>query len=80
MQQLDDDGGFNGNGNLLQQYPNLVSESLEELKEHHWPSDATGGVLEQIAALHAAANLAEEAGAKKRDLVSQLGNGFEIVI
>ena len=46
--QGDDDGGFNGAGNLLQQYPNLVSESLEELREHTWPSTATGGGVLQL--------------------------------
>ena len=51
----DDDGGFNGAGNLLQQYPNLVSESLEELREHTWPSTATatgGGVLKLTEPFH----------------------------
>jgi hypothetical protein len=49
----DDDGGFNGAGNLLQQYPNLVSESLEELREHTWPPTATtGGVLKLTEPFH----------------------------
>ena len=48
----DDDGGFLGAGNILEQYPKLVSESVEELKEHKWPTDATGGVLELTEPFH----------------------------
>ena len=45
-------GGFLGAGNILEQYPKLVSESVEELKEHKWPTDATGGVLELTEPFH----------------------------